>query len=80
MIVFYKDKRTGDYLGVDRETNDYFNKRQWSDHLQARGPAIAGDPSSVHTCVVSRRFLKDKCVRVALRNVPCEWQDAIGIR
>jgi len=78
MIVFYRERASGDFLTIDTATNRYYLDNYGQDHFEGRATAIEGQVGSVCTCGVSREFLHARCRRIAKRKVPREWQKAIG--
>jgi len=78
MILFYRED-SGDYLAIDTTTNAYYRTNFGKDHFDGRATAIGREVGSVCTTGVSREYLKARCRRVAKRNVPTEWQKAIGM-
>jgi hypothetical protein len=77
MILYYRES-TGDFLAIDTSTNAYYLRHFNKDRFEGRATAIAGQFGSVCTTGVSREFLRKKCKRVGKKNVPAEWQTAIG--
>lgn len=76
MILYYKEKN-GDYLAIETTTNSYYQNNFKKDHFEGRATSLQGIVSSVCTTGISREFLKD-CKKVAKKNVPQKWQNAIG--
>jgi len=78
MILFYRERGSGDFLAIDTATNRYYVDTFGEDHFETRATAIERQVGSVCTFGVSREFLKIHCRRVARRDVPKDWQRAIG--
>lgn len=78
MIRYYQERDTGDYLGIDTETNRYYLDIFGKDHFEGRATAIAGQVGSICTTGICREYLQKKCKRVARQDVPIKWQTAIG--
>jgi hypothetical protein len=78
MVLFYREKRSRDYLAIDSSTNGYYLTNFAQDHFEGRATAIAGQIGSVCTTGISREYLKTQCRRIARKQVPQIWQKAIG--
>jgi len=82
MIQYYREPN-GDYLAVNTDTADYYRQHLGVEQMEGRATAIAGEVESVCTTAIGRAFLRGErltppCSRVAKRNGPKEWRDAIG--
>lgn len=78
MILFYRERGTGDFLAIDTATNRYYLDTFGQDHFEGRATAIAGLVGSVCTTGISREYLRCNCKRVARSRVPAKWQRPIG--
>lgn len=78
MVLFYREKRCGDYLAIETSTNRFYLDNFGKDHFEGRATAIAGLVGSVSTTGISREYLKAECKRVAKKKVPKRWLLAIS--
>jgi hypothetical protein len=74
--AFYRESN-GDYLCIDVRlcSEDVTGQR----FFDGRAAAVEGLPTSVCTCSVGVRFLKESCRRVRRKDVPQEWLQAMGV-
>lgn len=77
--VFYRDRETDDYVLAevvpDRQCNDRDPSVGWLHRVVA--VAVQGRPETAHPCKAVDSYLKKKCRRVARRNVPETWRNAL---
>jgi hypothetical protein len=78
MILYYREGN-GDYLAIDTATNRCYLTNFGQDRYEGRATAIFGVIGSVCWTGISRQYLRQKCQRVARRNVPGKWLRAIGL-
>jgi hypothetical protein len=78
MIIFYRENN-GDFLAVDTATNTYYLRSLGHDTFEGRATAIKGLVGSVCTTGIARKYLRQRCKRVARAKVPGQWQRAIGL-
>lgn len=71
-ITWFREIDTGDYIAVYGRPLLGLGGR---DRYEARVVAIANLPSSACSSAVAADFLRDKCKRVALKDVPLNWQN-----
>jgi len=70
MILFYRERGSGDFLAIDTATNRYYVDTFSEDHFEARATAIERQVGSVCASGVSGEFLKIHCEKVARRPSP----------
>ncbi len=78
MIKYYQETKTKDYLAVDTSSRAYY-KRIGKRELEGRATCIAGLDNSMCTTGVSTDYLKNRCKRVKIENVPNNWLKWIGL-
>ena len=72
MILYYQEKDTKDWLGVDEENLA-------AGFHTGRAAAIANLPGSVCTIRIDPNYIEKKCRPVRRRDVPAEWLAAMGL-
>ena len=73
-LKYYQERnKAGDYVSVNPETADYYQRIGRPGMLEARATAIQGNVSSVCTTSVDVGWLSRKCRRVSKAAIPTEW-------